>query len=482
MTSIVDAFQRVPRERRVVLAPARNQAWTAADVDAAARRIAEHLVTSGVHEGELVASVLGNHPAAVAALLACRYAQTPLMPIDAGSTPLEVSAAIRRFAARVVILPGGGEPPPGSEPGSTIGDVTICGLKHETTRYPGTALLKLTSGSTGLPKATLTADEHLRDDSGSIIEAMGIRPDDTQIGVIPLSHAYGIGNLILPLLLQGTAIVVRDGFYPLRVIEDADAFAVRIWPGVPFMFQHMLAHPPARWPKTLTHLISAGAPLEARTVASMHQMAGSTIHSFYGTSETGGIAFDERSIPPTPPEEGLVVGRPMPGVRITLRPDEQAPSGGGRLHVVSRGTAAGYACSDDPGFTDGGFLTGDLGRFDDTGRLVLTGRVSSFVNVAGRKVQPGEVEAVLREVEGVSDARVFGVPDERRGEILVACVVSVEPLDPLALRRYCTARLGAHKVPRAVLVLDEWPLTDRGKLDQAALTAAAAERVERPNH
>jgi len=113
---------------------------------------------------------------------------------------------------------------------------------------------------------------------------------------------------------------------------------------------------------------------------------------------------------------------------------------------------------------------------------VLTGRVSSFVNVAGRKVQPGEVEAVLREVEGVSDARVFGVPDDRRGEVLVACVVSVEPLDPLALRRYCTARLSAHKVPRAVLVLDEWPLTERGKLDRAALTAAAAERVERPNH
>jgi glutamate racemase len=103
--------------------------------------------------------------------------------------------------------------------------------------------------------------------------------------------------------------------------------------------------------------------------------------------------------------------------------------------------------------------------------------VSAFVNVAGRKVQPAEVEAVLREAEGVEDARVFGVADPRRGEALVACVVAAAGADPTALRRYCTARLSPHKVPRVVVTLERWPLTDRGKLDRAALVDEATRRL-----
>jgi acyl-CoA synthetase (AMP-forming)/AMP-acid ligase II len=482
MTTIVDAFQRIPRERPLVVAPLTGDTWTAAMVDDAAQRIAGHLVTTGVREGELVASLLGNHPAAIAVLLACRYARTPLLPVDASASAAEASGAIRRFGARAVIAAATAGVPPGCAPGGTIGDVTVGVPAHEPTRYPGIALLKLTSGSTGLPKATLTTEEQLRGDTASIVEAMGIRPDDTQVAVLPLSHAYAIGNLVVPLLLQGTAIIVRDGFNPHRVVEDAEAFGARVWPGVPFMFKHLLEHPPARWPRTLTHLISAGAPLDARTIAAMHATFGMTVHSFYGTSETGGIAFDERDAPPPAPASGFIVGRPMPGVTITLTPDDQAPPDGGRLHVVTRGVAAGYAGLEDDAFTGGGFLTGDLGRVDGEGRLVLTGRVSSFVNVAGRKVQPGEVEAVLREIDGVSDARVFGLPDEKRGETLVAFVVTDRAVESVGMRRHCAARLSAHKVPRAILALDAWPLTDRGKLDRAALTAAAAARLERPNH
>jgi len=112
---------------------------------------------------------------------------------------------------------------------------------------------------------------------------------------------------------------------------------------------------------------------------------------------------------------------------------------------------------------------------------VLTGRVSSFVNVAGKKVQPAEVEGVLREADGVTDAKVFGVPDEKRGETLVACVIGDPSANPRALRSHCIARLSPQKVPRVILNFECWPLTERGKVDRAALIEAALERLARPN-
>jgi long-chain acyl-CoA synthetase len=118
---------------------------------------------------------------------------------------------------------------------------------------------------------------------------------------------------------------------------------------------------------------------------------------------------------------------------------------------------------------DGGFLTGDYGSFDARGRLVLAGRVSSFINVAGRKVQPSEVEQVLKSMPAVDDVRVVAVPDARRGEQVAACVVASGDLTVTDVRRYCALRLAPHKIPRVVIFVDAIPMTTRGKTDQGAL-------------
>jgi acyl-CoA synthetase (AMP-forming)/AMP-acid ligase II len=105
---------------------------------------------------------------------------------------------------------------------------------------------------------------------------------------------------------------------------------------------------------------------------------------------------------------------------------------------------------------------------------VLSGRVSPFVNVAGRKDQPREVEQALREIEGLLDVRVMGVADQRRGELLVAFLVmrGARP-SVVELRRFCATRLASFKIPRVFVFLDQIPLTGRGKTDRAALEAAA---------
>src|SRR5262249_38112581 len=156
------------------------------------------------------------------------------------------------------------------------------------------AMLKLTSGSTGVPKAALTTEAQLVADATHIIAAMGIRPEDRQIAAIPISHSYGLGNLVLPLLMQGTAFVLRDGFVPHQIPADARRYGARVFPGVPFMFEHFLANPPPDgWPPSLWLLISAGAPLAPSTTRAFYERYGVKIHSFYGSTETGGIAYDD---------------------------------------------------------------------------------------------------------------------------------------------------------------------------------------------
>jgi long-chain acyl-CoA synthetase len=245
------------------------------------------------------------------------------------------------------------------------------------------------------------------------------------------------------------------------------------------MFEHFASHlPPGAWPRGLDRLISAGARLKRSTSQCFEGSFGVKIHSFYGTSETGGIAYDDST---ASVEEGCV-GRAMPGVTITLLAEEGAPPGGGRVHVAGSAVSAGYAGEPDrnEGFTAGGFLTGDFGRFEAGGNLMLAGRVSAFINVAGRKVQPDEVEAVLRQMPGVADARVVGVSDPARGERIVACLV-VQGRTPglLEVRRFCAARLAPYKIPRTVVYLERMPLTERGKTDRRRLESIVEEQVRR---
>ncbi len=460
---IVDAFTRLRHDnpdRHLIYLPATDGALTAANIAESAERVRSALDAAAIEPERLILSAVGNVPLAFAILLACRARPQALLPVDSGTTDAEVAALAERFDAAAVI--------------SANGSLSIPTHQTRNTAYRGIAVLKLTSGSGGRPRATLTPETALISDGRTLAAAMDIRPDDVQIAAIPLSHSYGIGNLVMPLLLQGTAICLRDAFVPQRVPDDARRFEVRHFPGAPFMFDHMAAHPPPNgWPPSLTRLVSAGAPLEPGVADRFRAAFGVKIHSFYGTSETGGIAFDDSNGPAT---DGFV-GRALPGVEISLR-DTDA-QGGGRVHVRSSAVSTGYAGgADAEAFADGGFLTTDVATIDAGGGLTLRGRISSFVNVAGRKVQPEEVEQALREFPGVVDARVLGIEDRQRGEKLVAClVISRDRPSLLELRSFCGRRLAAHKIPRAFVVLDRIPLTARGKTDRERLRAAVAEAL-----
>ena len=441
------------------------------------------LQSSGAGADDLIISAAGNRSGSVALVLACRSLGAAIMPVDAGSSPREVRGLAERFGARFAILQStaaaqdvGGtmRPFPGGLVCLALSSITPAPHLHQ-----GAALLKVTSGSTGLPKATFTREPQVVVDTIHIATAMDIGPDDTQIAVIPLSHAYGLGNVLMAALVQGTPMVLRDAFVPQQVQADAATYGARTFPGVPFMFAHFASHAATlSWPRRLDRLVSAGAPLDAATVHAFARAFGIKVHSFYGTSETGGIAYDDS---PDVDVAGTV-GRALPDVTISLHAEDGAPADGGRVHVASEAVSSGYAGGNGEaeGFTRGGFLTGDYGRYDRRGNLVLTGRVSSFINVAGKKVQPGEVEQVLRGMPGIADVRVLGAADPARGQHIVACIVAGSAsVSAAAVRQYCAARLTAYKVPRTIVFIDSIPLTGRGKTDRAKLEAHVRDHLDR---
>ena len=475
MSLLVERFaechRRDPGRRVLHLAPA-NDSISVDAIWQAHEEWKERFRRANLEAGHVVIARTGNSAATIPMFLAARACGLVWMAVDRNATDPEVSELQSRHGAAATARPL----MPSAGGGALLAADLLVRSDLEAARcYPEVAVMKLTSGSSAVPRATLTTEMQVITDTVHIQQAMGIQPGETQIAVIPLSHAYGFSVVLMPLLLQGTAIVLRDTFVPEQWAADVERYGATSFPGVPFIVRHLLTNPPASWPDGIERIVSAGAPLPPDMARAFRARFGSKIHSFYGTTETGGITYDSSD-----DENDESVGTLLPGVTVTLMPDD---GGGTRVHVRSGAVSSGYAASDDDGFCEEGYLTGDYGVFDDRGRLTLTGRVSSFVNVAGRKVWPPEVERVLQAMPGISEAKVLARVDERRGEQVVACIVVEAAARPsiaaIDVRRFCGARLAPHKIPRAFLFLERMPLTARGKVDRTVLEALVQSELDR---
>jgi acyl-CoA synthetase (AMP-forming)/AMP-acid ligase II len=481
-SAIGERFQRVCRDRASAVAVqtlSTGTTATFASLAAECTAIERALNDLGVGRGAAVVSFVGNRPIFFSVVVACMEAGAALVPLGE-ATDAEAAALIEQAGAGAVVTDR--ELPLHAVRERSLGSgVRLLRLadRDDPPQYGPSVVLKLTSGSTNLPKAAIAAERHLVNDGRHIIEAMGIEPADINFTCIPLSHSYAIGNVVMPLLWQGTRVALRQSFNPAQFARDVADSGATVFPGVPFMFERIRSlEGMERLPASLRLLITAGARMDAGTVAWFERHLHRKVHSFYGSSETGGIAYDDSEDVCDP----LHVGRAMPETAITIRQPERGESAG-RIFVEGNAVASGYASADEAdavsAFSDGGFLTGDLGCLDGTGRLVLTGRASALVNVAGRKVDPAEVERRLRELPGIADARVLGMACDTRGQQVVAFLVRTDAaLTPLAIRQRCAETLSTHKIPRRFVFVDRFPVDARGKIDRRALERLASSADE----
>ena len=322
------------------------------------------------------------------------------------------------------------------------------------------ALFKLTSGTTAGPCLVRFRSEQLLADCDQICDTMGICNTDLNFGVIPISHSYGFSNLLTPLIVRGVPMVVsRDGT-PRAVLADLARTGATVFPGMPLFYQAFSEMDDIPALPKLRLCISAGAPLPVSVAKKFQEKFGLRIHSFYGASECGGICYDRDA---TNEVEGFV-GQPMKGVDVDLV-DPTAPSS--QIRVRSAAVGDGYfPKSDEEKLSNGIFVPDDLLARDGAGFRIV-GRISDVINVAGKKVNPAEVEAHLLRFSGVRQAVVFGrlaAVGALRNEEVVACVVASPHVSESDLLRFCRGGLSLWQVPKQIFIMDAIPTNERGKI------------------
>ena len=423
--------------------------------------IREFAVRLGKFEpGGVIGVQIGNHPDWPAILLACLKCQLVVVPLDQS-----ISDSDRKIALEVCHASGLINGTSAAHRNGVESPPTISSLGRQSIEWDDRApsLLKLTSGTTAAPRAIRFRSEQLIADCNQICETMGISQDDVNFGVIPISHSYGFSNLLTPLLVRGVRLVLSSDRLPRAIIRNLECSAVTVFPGMPVLYQAFadMAEVPSL--PRLRLCISAGAPLTIAVAGRFHEKFRLPVHSFYGSSECGGICYDRQG---STSEEGLV-GSPMIGVRLErMTTDIHAT----QVRVHSAAVADGYFPQGEEEKLGNGMFTPDDLLCESSNGWRIVGRLSDLINVAGKKVNPAEVEAELLALPGVHEAIVFGRTSSLRHQEVAACVVASSDVSENDLLKACRRRLSGWQAPKRIFMLDELPVNERGKVSRRELS------------
>ncbi len=408
--------------------------------------------------GGVIAIQIGNHEDWPSILIACLRRHLVVLPLEQSVNDQQRDTTLELCKARAVVsaVPSGAAP--------DISRLRTADATPDWGENPP-SLLKLTSGTTAAPRAIRFRSHQLLADCNQICDTMKITDADLNFGVIPISHSYGFSNLLTPLIARGVPMVLSRDRTPRAILSDLTRSNATVFPGMPVFYQAFceMDHVPAL-PK-LRLCISAGAPLLRTVAKKFREKFNLPIHSFYGSSECGGICYDRET---TNEVEGFV-GQPMASVGIELLDPSASAS---QIQVHSAAVADSYFPEPHENKLGKGiFVPDDVLARDDSGFRIV-GRISDLINVAGKKVNPEEVEAHLLRFGGVRQAVVFGRPAAAgalRNEEVMACVVVSPQVTESDLLRFCRGALSAWQVPKRIFMVDLIPMNERGKISRRDL-------------
>lgn len=343
--------------------------------------------------------------------------------------------------------------------------------------------IQYTSGTTGFPKGATLSHHNILNNGYSVGETLGCNAQDRICLPVPFYHCFGMVMGNLAALTHGACIVIPaptfDPGATLRAVASERCTALY---GVPTMFIAELNLPDfASYDLTsLRTGIMAGSPCPVevmrRVVSEMHM---GEVSICYGMTETSPVSTQTRRDDDLE-RRTATVGRVMPHVEVKIvdpATGTTLPRGeAGELCTRGYSVMLGYwgepertAEAVDPGRW---MHTGDLAVMRDDGYVQIVGRIKDMIIRGGENVYPREIEEFLHTHPKVADVQVVGVPDQRYGEEILACVIPHDPTDPPALDEltaYCRDRLAHYKIPRRLQILDGFPMTISGKVRKVEL-------------
>jgi long-chain acyl-CoA synthetase len=459
--------------------------WTYGELDRAANALAHHLADHGVGRGDRVAVMTSNRPEFVVAVHAASKIGAASVMLNSSWKAFEVAAAVALTAPRYAVADGAGAELLAAHLGThavlNLDDALAVAAATDRTSnaeppvvaMPDTddAVFVFSSGTTDRPKAVRHTHRSIDLGTQHWVRALGLGPEDRFQVATPPSHILGLLNLLAAAAAGATVRLHRrfDLDEELRCIQDE---RMTLEMAVAPIALAMANHPALEDYdlSSLRYVMWGATPITPSVAERVSARAGVRWLPAYGTSEVPVIAAN----PVEDPDRWRLdsAGLPIGGVAlrvVDLDSGEVLPSGGvGEIQVLSESAMAGYLPDDATAdaFADGWYRTGDVGWLEPEGWVHLTDRSKEMIKVSGFQVAPAEIEGVLHGHPAVIDCAVFGVPDERAGEVPMAAV-HVEPGSGVTaedLERLVEDTLATYKRLHHVVLVEAIPRTPSGKV------------------
>jgi fatty-acyl-CoA synthase len=338
--------------------------------------------------------------------------------------------------------------------------------------------IQFTSGTTGFPKGATLTHFNILNNGYFVTETMKFTDRDRLCIPVPLYHCFGMVMGVLGCVSHGATMVFPDeAFDPQSVLDTVQAEQCTALFGVPTMFIAELAHPDFNSYdlSSLRTGVMAGAPCPAETMERvMGEMNMTDVTIAYGMTETSPVSF-QTSVDDPVDKRVNTVGRVHPHVQVKIIDDDgRVVPVGIRGELCTRGYSVmlGYWGDDEKtreSIDPAGWLhTGDLAVIDELGYCDIVGRLKDMIIRGGENIYPREIEEYLLRHPKINDVSVFGIPDDKYGEQVIAWVQvkEGETLDEAAVKSFCDGQIAHYKIPWKVEIVDEFPLTVTGKIQK----------------
>ena len=368
--------------------------------------------------------------------------------------------------------------------GSLLDRAVHCSDKHAVVENVADdmAAILYTSGTTGRSKGAMLSHGNLLSNAQTLKTYWGWRTGDVLIHALPIFHVHGLFVAIHGALLNGSKMIWMSKFDPKFVIHKMSEATVFM--GVPTLYVRMLAEPSLTKQQS-SHMrlfVAGSAPLLIETFKEWQDRTGHTILERYGMSETvmltsNPYAADARYTGQSE-RRGGTVGFPLPSVQLRVHSDDgvELPTGEiGGIQVKGPNVFSGYwrmpEKTKEEFTTDGFFKTGDVGKIDERGYVVIVGRSKDLIISGGYNVYPAEIEGYINDMPGVAESALVGVPHPDFGEVGVAVVIA-KPGATVSGDAVITAlksQLANFKIPKKCFVVDALPRNTMGKVQKNLL-------------
>jgi malonyl-CoA/methylmalonyl-CoA synthetase len=422
-----------------------------------AARVAARLVAEGVAPGDRVALQAEKSAESIMVYLGVLKAGAVYLPLNSAYTQSEVDYFLGDAEPKVFL----------TDPPAWVAEAANHAPMAATVARADDDLASLiyTSGTTGRSKGAMLSHGNLAANALALHEAWGFTEGDVLLHALPIFHVHGLFVALHCALLSGAPMVWLPKFSDAEVLAGLDRATVMM--GVPTFYTRLLANPGFTRAKAdnIRVFICGSAPLLPSTFAEFEARTGQRILERYGMSEAVIITTN----PLEGERIGGSVGYPLPGVELRIGGGEET----GVIQIRGPSVFSGYWRMPEKTaeeFTDGFFITGDVGRRDPDGRVWISGRAKDLIISGGYNVYPKEVELVLDELPGVTESAVIGVPHPDFGEGVVAVVMGAG--DEAAMIAEARSQLAAYKAPKRVVFVDELPRNAMGKVQKNLLRQA----------